>query len=162
MFSDIIQNHYRWLSQDGGGIRANLSDSDLSDADLRGVDLSYCICIGTNFNNSIMSNSRFVGAHMTGSDLERVDLSRSNISYARIDNTVMDFSTLRGCNISGTIFDFSRITHSNLTETEQIIQESSFVGSDLRFSSMNLSAYASATKDSAELTGVKVDDDETR
>lgn len=36
----ILSDHKKWLNDEEGGSRANLSDADLRYADLRGADLS--------------------------------------------------------------------------------------------------------------------------
>jgi uncharacterized protein YjbI with pentapeptide repeats len=39
--SEIIRLHAKWLSDEPGGIRANLSDANLSDANLSRANLSF-------------------------------------------------------------------------------------------------------------------------
>ena len=60
--SEIIRLHAKWLSDEPGGIRADLRDANLRRADLSGADLS--------------------GADLSGADLRRADLSGANLSRA--------------------------------------------------------------------------------
>ena len=40
--AEIIEKHGKWLRDEDGGERADLSESDLRESNLRGSDLSYC------------------------------------------------------------------------------------------------------------------------
>ena len=64
---EIIKSHGRWLRNEEGGERANLSGADLSSADLSSADLS--------------------GAYLSGADLSGADLSSANLSGADLDKT---------------------------------------------------------------------------
>lgn len=55
--AEILERHKKWLRDEDGGSRADLSDADLSDADLSRANLS-------------------------DADLSRADLSRANLSHA--------------------------------------------------------------------------------
>ena len=59
---EILDKHKKWLNEEEGGERADLSDADLSDADLRGADLR--------------------GADLSDADLSGADLSGADIDYS--------------------------------------------------------------------------------
>ena len=59
---DILDKHKKWLNEEEGGERADLSGADLSGADLSGADLRR--------------------ADLSGADLRRADLSGANLDYS--------------------------------------------------------------------------------
>ena len=63
----IVESHGKWLLDEVGGIRANLSYANLSSADLRRANLRYA-------NLSYANLSR---ADLRGADLRRADLDYS-------------------------------------------------------------------------------------
>ena len=69
---EIIKSHGRWLRNEEGGERADLSSADLSSANLRGAYLS-----GANLR----------GANIRGANLRGADLSSANLSGADLDKT---------------------------------------------------------------------------
>jgi hypothetical protein len=68
---DILERHSKWLLDEKGGERANLSYSDLRYSDLRGSDLR-------------------------GSDLSYSNLSYSDLSYSNLSDSNLRGSDLRG------------------------------------------------------------------
>jgi hypothetical protein len=73
----IVESHGRWLRDEPGGERADLSGADLRSANLRGADLS--------------------GADLSGADLRSANLRGADLSSAN----------LRGADLSGADLDFS-------------------------------------------------------
>ncbi len=65
----IIDKHLKWLRDEEGGERADLSRANLSGADLSGADLS-----GANLSGADLS-----GANLYGADLYGADLSGANL-----------------------------------------------------------------------------------
>ena len=74
---EIIKSHGRWLRNEEGGERADLSSADLSSANLRGAYLSGANLRGANIR----------GANLRGADLRGADLSSANLSGADLDKT---------------------------------------------------------------------------
>ena len=62
--NEILGLHTKWLRDEPGGVRANLSDADLSRAYLSGANLS--------------------GAYLSGAYLSGANLSDANLSYANL------------------------------------------------------------------------------
>ena len=63
--SEIIRLHAKWLSDEPGGIRANLSRADLSGADLSGADLSGADLRDANLSRAegLIDATDYIGAH---------------------------------------------------------------------------------------------------
>lgn len=85
-----LKLHKKWLNEEKGGIRADLSRANLSEADLSRADLS-----GANLSIADLS-----GANLSGSDLFVVNLSRADLSAANLSG-----ANLSGVNLSGTIYE---------------------------------------------------------
>jgi len=77
--NDILKNHKKWVEGGEGGVRADLSHTDLRGVDLSCVDLSYADLSYTDLSRV---------------DLSYTDLSRVDLSYADMRGADLDFSCL--------------------------------------------------------------------
>ena len=87
----ILEKHLKWLRNEDGGERANLSRADLS-----GADLSRANLYGANLSRANLYGANLYGANLSGANLSRADLSVANLS--RADLSVADLS---GADLSG-------------------------------------------------------------
>ena len=87
--------HKKWLNRKKGGVKANLSETDLRGTDLSGTDLR-----GANLR----------GANLRGANLSETDLSETNLSG----------TDLRGANLSGAkgVFSMSKWFSSNFEKSK--------------------------------------------
>ena len=67
----ILELHLKWLRNEEGGIRANLSGADLRDADLSGADLSCAYLSGADLSCACLSGADLRDAYLIGADLSR-------------------------------------------------------------------------------------------
>ena len=74
----ILARHKKWLNDEKGGSRANLSRAYLSGADLRGADLSGAYLSGADLRGADLN-----GADLSGADLRGADLSGANLRGAK-------------------------------------------------------------------------------
>ena len=72
--SKILDNHKKWLNDEDGRVRANLSNANLSDANLSGANLSC--------------------ANLSDANLRGADLRGADMSYANLRRADLDFSCL--------------------------------------------------------------------
>jgi hypothetical protein len=72
--AEILEKHRKWLSEEAGGEKANLSVADLSGANLSVANLS--------------------GANLSGANLSVANLSVANLSGADLRGANLDFSCL--------------------------------------------------------------------
>jgi len=82
--AEIIEKHGKWLRDEDGGERADLSESDLrgsdlSRSDLRGSDLSR-----SDLSGSELSGSDLRDSDLSGSDLRESDLFHCNLSHCNL------------------------------------------------------------------------------
>ena len=84
----ILDLHKKWLLNEKGGERADLSGSNLSGSDLIGADLR---------------RSNLSGSDLIGADLRRSDLSGSNLSGAYLSGSNLIGANLSGAYLSGAV-----------------------------------------------------------
>ena len=73
----ILSKHKKWLTNEDGGERADLSGADLSGADLSWADLS---------------GADLSGADLSGANLSWADLSWANLSWADLSGAIAPLS----------------------------------------------------------------------
>ena len=96
----IIKNHKKWLNEEHGGNRVDLSGANLSRANLRMADLR-----GANLSR----------ADLRGADLSRADLSGADISGADLRWANLSGANLRGANLSGANLRLADLIWANLS-----------------------------------------------
>jgi len=90
----IMELHRRWLTDEPGGIRADLQNADLRRADLRNADL-----IGADLSNADLRGADLIGADLSNADLRRADLSNADLRRADLSNADLRRADLRGANL---------------------------------------------------------------
>jgi uncharacterized protein YjbI with pentapeptide repeats len=106
--TEILELHKKWLNNESGGVRADLSYSDLSGSDLRDSNLRY-----SNLRNSNLRNSDLRDSNLRYSDLSYSDLSNSNLRGSDLIN-----SDLRGSDLSGSNLRNSDLRGSDLSNSD--------------------------------------------
>ena len=123
-FNNILKDHKNWLSGAYGGIRADLSETDLrgaylSEADLRGAYLS-----GAN-----LSETDLRGAYLIGADLSEADLRRADLSEADLRGAYLSEADLRGAYLSGAYLSEADLRGAYLSEAD--LRRADIRGADL-------------------------------
>jgi hypothetical protein len=84
---DILDKHGKWLRDESGGERANLSFADLSSANLRSANL--------------------ISANLSFADLSFADLSSANLRSANLISANLSFADLSFADLRGAVgFEF--------------------------------------------------------
>lgn len=94
--NEILEKHLKWINDENGGERANLSGADLrianlSGADLRVANLRVANLRGADLRRADLCGADLCGANLRGANLYGADLRGANLSEA----------DLRGANLSG-------------------------------------------------------------
>ena len=79
---EVLEAHQKWLDDEEGGEKANLSEADLSEADLSEADLSGANLRWANLREADLSVANLSGANLREADLSGADLSGANLSGA--------------------------------------------------------------------------------
>jgi uncharacterized protein YjbI with pentapeptide repeats len=107
---EILDKHKMWLEGAKGGVRANLSDADLSGAYLSGADLS-----GAYLSGAYLSDADLSGAYLSGAYLSGANLRFANLSGAYLSGADLSGAYLYGANLSGANLRFANLSGANLS-----------------------------------------------
>ena len=75
--SMVLNRHKKWLNNEEGGEKADLSGADLSRANLIGADLSRVSLSRANLRGADLSGANLGGANLSGADLHGANLDYS-------------------------------------------------------------------------------------
>ena len=93
---EIIKSHGRWLRNEEGGERA-----DLSSADLRGAYLSSANLRGANLRGAYLSSANLSSAYLRGADLSGANLRGANLRGANLRGAYLSSADLSSADLSG-------------------------------------------------------------
>ena len=91
---EVLELHKKWLNDEKGGIRADLSYANLNDADLRGANLSYVNLRGANLRRADLSGANLIGADLSDANLSNADLSDANLRYADLSGIKYNYLSI--------------------------------------------------------------------
>ena len=77
---EVLEKHQKWLNNEEGGERADLSGADLNGVDLSGADLN-----GADLNDANLSCADLFKADLKGADLNDANLNGADLRYAELD-----------------------------------------------------------------------------
>ena len=117
----VLEKHEKWLNNELGGIRADLSGADIYGLDLRGANLyganliradlrvAYLIkadlreanLSGANLSGADIYEANLSGTDISGADLREANLSGANLSGANLSGADLRGADLRGADLSG-------------------------------------------------------------
>ena len=111
---EVLELHKKWLNDEKGGIRADLSYANLNDADLRGANLSYVNLRGADLSGADLRYADLSDADLRGANLRRADLSGANLigadlSDANLSNADLSDANLRYADLSGIKYNYLSI-----------------------------------------------------
>ena len=98
---EILDKHLKWLRNEDGGFRADLSGADLSCADLSGADLSGANLYCADLSGADLSGANLCCADLYCADLSYANLSRANLSGANLSCADLSYANLSRANLSG-------------------------------------------------------------
>ena len=104
---EIIKSHGRWLRNEEGGERADLSSADLRGAYLSSANLSSAYLSGADLSGANLRGANLRGANLRGANLRGADLSSADLSSAN----------LRGANLSGADLSSAYLSGADLDKT---------------------------------------------
>ena len=98
---EIIKSHGRWLRNEEGGERADLSGADLRSADLSGADLSSANLSSADLSSADLSSANLRGANLRSANLRGANLSSANLRSADLSGADLRGANLRSANLRG-------------------------------------------------------------
>lgn len=122
----IIKKHNNWLENKWhlpwNQKCADLSNMDLQNANLAGLNLSHINLSNTDLTNVSLRGTILHRANLSGAILKNVDLSGAILMNASLNNTILDNVNAHGLRAAAANFKNAKIANTNFTNA-------SFVGS---------------------------------
>jgi hypothetical protein len=116
---EILELHQKWLNDEDGGIRANLTDANLIDANLTDTNLAYVNLTRANLAGANLTDTNLTDAYLTGANLYR-----ANLTYANLTDTNLNYANLAYANLTR-----ANLTRANLTRAN--LYRANLTGADL-------------------------------
>ena len=105
----VLVAHKKWLEDEEGGERADLSGADLSDADLSGANLRRADLRYADLSDADLSSADLSDADLRDANLRRANLRRANMRRANMRRANLRRANLRGADLSGADLDFASL-----------------------------------------------------
>jgi len=99
--AQTLELHRKWLTDEEGGVRADLSEADLIRANLSGANLSWANLSGANLSWANLSWADLSEANLSGANLIRANLSWADLSRADLSEADLSEANLSEANLSG-------------------------------------------------------------
>ena len=106
---EVLELHKKWLNDEKGGIRADLSYANLNDADLRGANLSYVNLRGADLSGADLRYADLSDANLRRADLRGANLIGADLSDANLSNADLSDANLRYADLSGIKYNYLSI-----------------------------------------------------
>ena len=130
----VLEKHEKWLNNELGGIRADLSGADIYGLDLRGANLYGANLIRADLRVAYLIKADLREASLSGANLIGADLYEANLSGADLSGADLREANLSGANLSG-----ANLSGSNLSGAD--LRGADLSGANLRLAK-NIPSYA--------------------
>ena len=130
----VLEKHEKWLNNELGGIRADLSGEDIYGLDLRGANLYGANLIRADLRVAYLIKADLREANLSGADLSGADIYEANLSGADLSGADLREANLSGANLSG-----ANLSGANLSGAD--LRGADLSGANLRLAK-NIPSYA--------------------
>lgn len=104
----IVSKHGKWVREEDGGERADLSNADLRGANLRDADLRHANLRHADLRGADLSNASLRGASLRG----------ANLSDASLRGAYLSNASLRGADLSDAYLSNASLRHADLSDAD--------------------------------------------
>ena len=87
---EILAKHEKWVRDEKGGERANLTGANLARADLTDASLVGANLVGANLVDAKLTDANLVGANLTRANLTNANLVGAYLAGANLKGTCLD------------------------------------------------------------------------
>lgn len=142
---NILENHEKWLMEEVGGRRADLSGVSLLGVNLRGVDLCKANMREVNLSGANLTDANLQGADLSmadlyeaclyGANLVEADLHGSDLRRACLIRANLCEADMHGTNMRGVCLHIANLRRANLNGANLCavdLSEADLSGTDLR------------------------------
>ena len=112
----ILADHLKWLRDEPGGKRANLSAANLSDANLSAADLRAANLRAANLRAANLSAANLSDANLSDANLSDANLSDANLSAADLRAANLSAADLRAANLSAADLSDANLSDADLSD----------------------------------------------
>jgi len=127
--SKVLELHRKWINNEEGGVKANLSWANLYEANLKGANLkwanlkwanlSWSNLYGANLHEANLYEANLRGTNLVGADLRRANLHEANLYGANLHEANLyganlSYANLRGVDLKGANLKGANLSWSNL------------------------------------------------
>ncbi len=142
----VLELHKKWLLNEAGGKRADLSGADLRGATLNRADLS-----GANLHRSNLSGANLSNAHLSRANLGFSCLVESDLSGADLSGANLSWTDLHEAKLSGTNLCGANLSRAHLSGTD--LSRANIIGADIQGSCLNKANLSGANLSRLKLSG---------
>ena len=130
----VLEKHEKWLNNELGGIRADLSGADIYGLDLRGANL-----YGANLIRADLRVAYLIKADLSGADLYEANLGGADLYEANLSGADLREANLSGANLSGADLSGADLRGADLRGAD--LRGADLRGANLRLAK-NIPSYA--------------------
>ena len=110
---DILDKHGKWIRNEEGGERANLTSADLTSADLTSADLRYA-----DLRYADLRYANLTSANLRSANLRSADLTSANLTSADLRSADLRYANLTSANLRSANLRSADLTSANLTSAD--------------------------------------------
>ena len=148
---EVLELHKKWLEDEEGGKRVDLSDEDLSYVDLKDIDLRCVFLRGTNLRGVNLECVNLKGADLESANLKGADLKGADFTDAELSGANLTDAELSGANLSYAILTDVDLIGANLIGA--ILKDAILIGANLSYANLSYANLTYANLKGANLTG---------
>ena len=153
---EVLELHKKWLKEEKGGEKADLSYEDLSDVDFSDLNLRYAILSYANLENANLIGVNLIGANLSDANLIGANLIGVCLSYANLEN-----ANLKGVNLTDANLTRANLRYANLEDANLIganLISANLSDANLRYVFLTGANLTDANLKYAKLTGANLTD----
>ena len=149
----ILELHEKWLNNEKGGVKLDLSNTDLINTNLESVDLSYSDLEGANLSYTNLRNVDLRCANLTNSNL-----SCANLKYANLTNSNLSCADLTNANLRNAYLEYADLKNTDVScadLTNANLYEANLKGANLYEANLSNANLSCADLTNAKLENIK-------
>ena len=132
---EVLELHKKWLKEEKGGEKVELSNEDLADVDLSNSDLRYIILEDVNLSEAKLEGANLIYANLSNVDLSTANLSDANLRRVNLEGVNLIYANLSDTNLRSVYLKDVDLTGANLNYanlTDAYLKDVDLIGADLR------------------------------
>ena len=132
---EILAKHKKWLNDEDGGEKANLSAANLSGLNLANVNLQYANLHHVNLQDAFLQGVNLKGADLSFAELGGAYLKDATLREANMENADLSYANLSYASLRGACLTMAYLVNTKLYATDlgyANLKKADMRGADLR------------------------------